>query len=657
MLSRSVRGFSAAVALVVGTTAVANPPKPYFTDVTAEVGLSGQPVFRIAVADVNGDGYEDLLIHLQPDPASGDVLDKQILYLNLEGATPGTRTFVDYTLESGIRADRAGTGGGRHSDAGIFADVDNDGDLDLFTNVYVHRSYTLNMGTNDLLLNDGEGHFTLAPNSPFHTEPIYNTAAEVFVDYDLDGSVDLFIGNWYCPAAGVPDWCDPGLLTDGISVDQLYQGHGDGSFTNVTTSAGLDAASTVVYGIAAFDWNDDGYLDLFAAPYSHTSIYSEPRHWQNNGDGTFTQVQSTSNYVANRGFGSNVASFGSLPWDYDNDGDVDFAEVLTHGGSDTGKYSGPVRNDAGVFSWDWSRVVGRGTEDPCTNHDGDHHLAWTDFDGDGLTDFLLTESGYASACGGVDNNRVLLFRQAPDHTFSPDTVGSGLDPINDNLWSPGNVVPVDFDRDGDEDLFVGLGSGVGIKLYRNDVGTLNNWVSVTLEGLGGACFANRSAIGARIEVTAGATTWTREVWAGNGHQGPQKPLRQTIGVGAASTIDSIRVRWPNQSQFVSELTNVAANQALTLREPGDPENLGVERQGNDLVLSWNDAVIPATGWNVYRDAAADPSGWGPPHDPGVTDEDPGTPGVQHTDVGAASDASSYFYLVTTVTACGETPLR
>ncbi len=656
-MSRSAWFFLLLAVLAGSPAAEANPPKPYFTDVTDEVGLGGVPVFRIAVADVNGDGYEDLLIHLQPDPATGDVLDKQFLYLNVEGSSPGTRQFVDTTLESGIRADRAGTGGGRHSDAGIFADVDNDGDLDLFTNVYHHRTYTLNQGTNDLLLNDGRGHFSLAPNSPFHTEPIYNTAAEVFVDYDLDGYVDLFIGNWYCPPAGVPDWCEPGLLTDGISYDQLYRGHGDGSFTNVTQSAGLGAAATVVYGIAAFDQDDDGYVDLFAAPYSHTSIYSEPRHWRNNGDGTFTQWQATSNYVANRGFGSNVASFGSMPWDYDNDGDVDFTEVLTHGGSDTGKYSGPVRNDGGVFLWDWSRVVGRDTEDPCTTHDGDHHAAWTDFDGDGLTDYLLTESGYASACGGVNNNRVYLMRQASDHSFSPDTVGSGLDEINDNLWSPGNVIPVDFDRDGDDDVFVGLGGAIGIKLYRNDVGNLDNWISVTLEGLGAACFSNRSALGARLEVTAGSTTWTREVWAGNGHQGPQTPLRQTLGVGTATTLDSIRVRWPNESLTVSELNDVAVNQFLHIREPGDPENLRVDKQGSDLRLSWDESAIAVTGWNVYRDMGPNPNGWGPPHDQNVTDEDPGTPGIQYTDTGAAADPSSYFYLITSVTTCGETPLR
>lgn len=633
-----------------------------FTDVTASAGLAGVPVFRISVADVNGDGYPDLLLHTKPDEMAGDVVDKQFLFINEPGDVPGdpfSRKFVDRTVGSGIRSNRAGTGAGRHSSAAIFADADNDGDLDMFTGVYHHRNFTLNLGTNELLLNDGTGRFTLSPFSTFHNEPIYNTAAEVFLDFDNDGKIDVWTGNWYCPSTGAGDWCVAGLGTDGLTYDQLYRGQGNGAFANVTAAAGLRAAATVDYGIAAFDWNGDGFTDLFAPPYSHTSVYSTPRHWRNNGNGTFTQVQASTNYDDNRGFGSNVASFGSMPADYDNSGTIDFLEVLTHGGTSTGKYSGPVSNVAGVFSWDWTRVQSRGSEDPCTVHDGDHHAAWFDYDGDGLQDYALTESGYGSSCGGVDNNRVYLFRQGTDHRFSPVTAGSGLDDINLNNYAPGNVVPADFDLDGDEDLFVGLDTQ-GIRLYRNNVGNLNRWIAVTLEGVGGAGFSNKSAIGAKVMVTAGGITQTREVYAGAGHQGPQRPLSLTFGLGQAAVVDRIRVRWPNSTLTVSELTNVATNRFLEIREPcdyaTDPSGLRVDKSGADLRLTWDDPGTLGWTWNVYRGPGPDASTWGAPHAIGVTDADPGTPGIQYQDVGATS-GDSYYYLVTAVNHCGETPLR
>ncbi len=425
-----------ALGLLAWATGVLAQTPPYFTDVTDQVGLTGAPGFRLSVADVNGDGYPDLLIHRRSNWSTGEVKNNQFLYLNVPGddpTDPYSRKFVDFTAESGIRANRQGTPDGRHSDSGIFADVDNDGDLDLFTLVYVHDNYTLQTDRNELLLNDGQGHFTLAPNSPFHLEPLYNSAAAVFVDYDNDGNVDLFVGNWY--------------FNDALTQDQLYQGHGDGSFTNVTDASGIGTAVTSVYGVASWDWNDDGYADLFAPSYSWTAFGADSIHWRNNGDGTFTQVQDQTGYNAYTGFLSTRASFGSMPADFDNDGDVDYMEILTHGDGDgaNGVHTTAVANVDGVFSWDFYRVDGRAAEDPDITHHGDHYSCWFDFDSDGLVDFALTESGY-------DNNRIYLFRQDPDHTFHPETVQSGINEINDLNLPPHNVIALDYDLDGDQDL-------------------------------------------------------------------------------------------------------------------------------------------------------------------------------------------------------------
>ncbi|MBN1355793.1 CRTAC1 family protein [bacterium] len=550
-------------------TAAPNPvPTPSFTEVSAELGLVDVYAFRIGIADVNGDRYPDLLIHLpcKEYPPDVDVMDKQCLYLNVPGDNPSDphdRKFIDFTEESNIRANREGTQDGRHSSSGIFVDVDNDGDLDLFTIVYIHDNEELPLqGTNELMLNDGQGHFTLAPNSPFHTESRYNTPSAVFLEIDNDGFIDLFIGNWY--------------IYDVLTQDYLYQGHGDGSFTNVTSTCGIEGFLTSIYAVAAFDWNGDGYMDIFEPSYSHTRPNAKYYHWQNNGDGTFTDVTEQSQYGIYGGYESGRSSFGSMPGDYDNDGDVDFIEVWTHGRNDgdVGRHTTVVTNIDNVCVWDFWRVAGRIDEDPAILHHGDHFAHFFDIENDGLQDFTLTESGY-------DNNRIYIFKQEPDHTFHPVTMDSGLWPINEADLPPANASPFDYDLDGDDDLAVGFAGSAGMHVYRNDVGTLNNWLTVRVEGAGRAGRSNRSAIGARVSVSTQETTCSREVYSCNGHQSPQIPYTLRFGLGSAEKVDTIRVNWPNEDRSETVLTDVAVNQFITIYEEstdGAPDNDGVRLQ-------------------------------------------------------------------------------
>jgi hypothetical protein len=92
-------------------------------------------------------------------------------------------------------------------------------------------------------------------------------------------------------------------------------------------------------------------------------------------------------------------------------------------------------------------------------------------------------------------------------------------------------------------------------------------------------------------------------------------------------------------------------------EPLDPSNLYVDKSGDDLILTWDDPLLTGLTWNVYRDPDPDPSTWGGPHHSGVTDEDPGTPGIQHTDAGAVGADVLLCYLITATNECGESPLR
>ena len=135
----------------------------------------------------------------------------------------------------------------------------------------------------------------------------------------------------------------------------------------------------------------------------------------------------------------------------------------------------------------------------------------------------------------------------------------------------------------------------------------------------------------------------------------------SFGLGSASIVDSITVNWPNAGQTSDLLTDVGVNQFVTVQEvcflAGDPSNLMVDIDGDDVLLTWDDPSVPELVWNVYRDEAPDPAGWGGPLEEGVMDGDAGTPGIQYRDTGAVSVGSVLFYLTTAVNECGETPLR
>lgn len=619
---------------------------PFFTEVTDQVGLTGRPGFRVTLCDINGDGFEDILLTRQNDPATENVYNKQVVLLNVQGDDPGdphSRKFIDFTAQSNILANRKGTNNGHAVEGMVCADVDNDGDNDLFLLTYIHRTWNIDMGKNDLMINDGQGHFSLATNSPFHLESLWNTAGASFVDYDLDGKLDLLIGNWYDKDSK-------------SQTAQLYKGNGDGSFSNVTAASGIGGGKVVSYATAVSDWNNDGWPDLFVPNYGWTQPECTSLHFRNEKNGTFKQVQTGTKYNQAASPLNGVASFGSMFYDYDNDGDMDFIEVMTHGkGDGAGSvHTTTATNVNNIFNWEYQRVKDRATEDPDITHHGDHIVSYIDFDYDGLIDFALTENGYS-------NNRLYLFKQAADHTFSPVTRSSGLWPINEANLSSLNVAVFDYDHDGDVDLITGFGDDVtGIRLYRNDIGTQNHWIQVHLKGAGIPGKSNKNATGARIEVTAGGVTQTREVFTSNGHQAPQIPFTQYFGLGSATNVTSITVRWPNSALTVTELDNVAVDQILELEEPcpraADPEELMVTKQSGDIRLSWNDPGVVGLKWSIYREGTFDPHLWGPAYKKNVTDEDSGTPGVQQTDSGAAVPLVNYNYLIVSVNECGESPL-
>ena len=551
--------------------------EPVFRNVAAEVGAGGRRGARAAFVDLDGDGWPDL------------VIGRDIVLRNVRG------TFVDFTAESGINLP-AGEGATRRADLLLFGDVDNDGDIDIFSGRicdFEKEGATDHGQRNEILLNDGKGRFTALAKSGVRDHPA-TIVAGTFLDYDRDGVLDLWVGNQY-RQYGASLECYP---------SRLYRGNGDGTFADVTEKAGLLGVAEPgrrdsrrpVYGVTHFDWNDDGWTDLFVCAYG--------RQWnqlfQNRGDGTFIDVAEATGFDGDEDrsgaypewmqawwkeryggpraneapFRSNGNTFTCAPADFDSDGDLDCVlGEITHGwAGDSSDRTSLLVNEGAEKGFRFRRLVNAGV--PRTHADsrnwnqGDMHVAWLDYDLDGHQDLIISSSDYP------DDQRLRLYRQRPDHTFEDVTEKVGLD------WPASNAISIaDFDRDGDPDILAGRSMARLTKeqrealpdevaIWRNDQATGHHWLAVRLIGRGRGG-ANRSAIGARVRLTAGGITQTRDVSGALGHAGDRNALALLFGLGKATKVDRLEVIWngaPKEGSIPVVVAVDAVDRSLEVRE-------------------------------------------------------------------------------------------
>ncbi|MBN1774266.1 MAG: CRTAC1 family protein [Deltaproteobacteria bacterium] len=597
---------------------------PHFYQATLEAGFDRDQLYVLgnvmASADLDGDGYPDLLIHrgaagVRDDPETDppQAWQKRVL-MNRPGT--GGRTFVDATVESEYGRTRDGSGLGRAASFAVVADADNDGDNDVFSATMISDDTgVVDPGDrSELLLNDGSGRFTPADSSAISTGPDehWPAHAATFLDADRDGRLDLFVGFQY-RRYGYPDLA---------LQDRLYHGAGDGTFTDVTDAAGL-TTHVGTYdegtnhrptdGTTACDIDGDGDDDLVVAAYGRQLDLL----WENQGDGTFVEIGREVGYASdgrddytdnemyrcycqsnpgvcdpappapriscastswNPGsddqpyrLGGNT--FSTICFDADNDGDFDlFNAGIRHWWA--GSSSDPSELLEQVPAPDargWT-LQRPGNETNGLERDwravdwneGDLTVSYVDFDNDGWKDVYLASSDYPDTRG-------FLFRRLPAGGYEElgRAAGIGHPGANAQTWA-------DFDRDGDLDLIVGsstMRSCCGwtepeVHYYRNDVGHLGNWVQLVLEG-DPAAGANRSAVGARVTVVAGDLTQVQQVSAGHGHYGLQNDLVLHFGLGAACDVDSVEVRWPDAAGTTERWEDLRGNYRIRLRQ-GSP---------------------------------------------------------------------------------------
>lgn len=551
-------------------------PAPFFVDVAGEMGLSTVAARRAALVDLNEDGFLDCVLR-----------DKEVnLFLN-----EGGKGFTLFSFESNLNAPGSGEIK-RPTELMIFADVDDDGDLDAFSGIFCDFLKTGFAGDrsfrNAILLNDGKGVFEPLADSGVEGDPATICSA-TFFDYDHDGLIDLFVGNQYKNYPEIPAY-----------QDRLYKGKGDGRFEDVTSAAGLETedetggrkSSKPSFGAGHCDFDNDGDQDLLVCIYGRQWNFL----WKNLGNGRFVDVaeetafdgdairhgkypERTKKYFFEKyneerkdekPFRANGNTFSVACADYDCDGDFDlFLGEITHGwAGDSSDLSALLVNQGEEQGYRFERrqdAIERKHDHPTSWNQGDIHVAWTDYDNDGRQDLIIASGDYA------DSQYLRLFRQLEDHSFIDITEACGFD------WEGSGGISIgDFDRDGDQDILIGkswmrlppercIGEFPAPALFRNDVGNRNHWITVQLRGKG-AGHSNRFGVGARIRVEAGGKVQIREIQGGCGHSGQFDPLEAHFGLGAATSIDRLTVRWPNKELLVQEFKDVKADRLIRIVE-------------------------------------------------------------------------------------------
>jgi hypothetical protein len=482
--------------------------------------------------DYDNDGWLDIFL-----VDGGSVTDRNVatrarsrLYRNR-----GNGTFEDVTAAAGITHSQYGMGA-------CAADYDNDGYVDL---------YVTNAGPNTLYHNTGRGTFIDVTRSAGVASSSLGTSC-AFADVDNDGFVDLFVTNYVdvtterrCGDSQVRAYCRPELYKGLPYV--LYHNNGNGTFTDVTREAGVYTTAGKGLGVVFGDYDDDGWPDFFVAnDLAPNFLFHNIGHGQFRDVALLAGVAMASDAKARAGMG---VDFG----DYDGDGKLDL--VVTNFMLEAHNL---FRNLGGGLFADATFESGLGA--PTLPFVG-FGVVFLDYDNDGRLDLAIANGHVLDNASHFTPNATYAERNLLFHNE-----GSGRLKEVGRISGPGfalesvhrGLAVGDIDNDGNLDLLVTT-NGQAVELLRNAGGTHGNSLLIKLIGRK----SNRDAIGARVTVTTGTTTQIREVKAGSSYLS-QSDLRIHAGVGSATVIDRIDIRWPaGETELVR---NVQANRIVTIVE-------------------------------------------------------------------------------------------
>jgi len=549
------------------------PARVSYTDVTKAAGIDfvhrhggqGRKYYIETTAaglcffDADGDGKQDLyFVQSGPLPGtprpSGTPLSR--LYRNR-----GDGTFEDITAKAGV-ANPNGYGSGCTA-----ADYDQDGDVDL---------YVTNFGPSVLYRNNGDGTFTDVTAAAGVRNGLY-AASAAFADYDLDGRPDLYVANYvdftmndqkYCGNLQEKrrSYCHPDAY-EGLP-DILYHNEGNGKFRDVTRAAGIGDPNGKSLGVVWFDFDRDGDDDLYVANDATPNVL-----YRNDGQGRFTDVTLVSGTCCSED-GKPQSGMGVDAADADGDGWQDlFVTNLSNEPNEL------YRNleGKGPFA---TVSYGAGLGEPSLLATG-WGTGLYDYDNDGDLDIVVTNGHpmddietvsdlltYAQKPALYANDGRGRFREigaAAGEPFAAADVGRGL-------------AIADYDDDGDLDLALNPNNRPA-HLWRNDGGAAaGHWISLKLVGTR----SNKDALGAFVTLTAGGRRQVREVRSASSYMS-QNDMRLHFGLGAATRVESIEIRWPNRSKTVETIG------------PQDPDRFLVVREGAGVVSALKPGEGRGTG--------------------------------------------------------------
>ena len=446
----------------------------------------------------------------------------------------GAGYFEDVTAGSG--AGDTGYGNGV-----AVGDFDGDGDEDL---------YVTNLGPNVLLRNDGDGRFVdVSPQAGVdHTG--WGTSA-VFFDFDRDGDLDLFVTNYLVwsrdseiacfDLAGAPDYCAPENY-DAPAPDVLFRNEGDGTFSDVTVAMGMGVFGPGL-GVAAADFNSDGWPDLFVANDGALN-----QLWLNRRGVAFSDDALAWGAATDRD-GKAKAGMGVAVADVEGDGDQDVLVVNLVGESDS------FHLNRGEYFEDAGASLGLAFRSRPFTRFG---VGWADFDNDGHLDLYL-----ANGRVGREGPRLEEDPYAEPNLLLRGTAEAKLEGVSPE----GGVAPPliatsraaafgDVDGDGGVDILVVNRDGPA-HLLRNLAGAGRQWLSLLPVEANG-----RVALGARVVTRVGTTTHTCEVRSAYSYQAANDPACH-LGLGSAAGADGVRIEWPDGTTECWKLPSV--NRRWTVR--------------------------------------------------------------------------------------------
>jgi hypothetical protein len=523
---------------------------PTFTDVTTAAGITfthengafGKKYLPetmgsgVAFLDADGDGWQDLLfVNSTTWPGRPAKRAVMALYRNNHDGT-----FSDVTAKAGLAVPMYGLGVAA-------ADYDNDGRIDI---------YVTALGQNHLFHNEGGLRFTDVTARAGVGHPGFSTSA-AFFDYDRDGQLDLYVANYVqwsiatdlvCSLDGKnKSYCTPETYKGQSGV--LYHNVGNGRFQDVTRQAGLEDPSSKALGVALLDYNGDGWMDLFVSNDTQPN-----RLYENGRNGTFKDVGVAAG-VAFNDAGVARAGMGVDAADYDGSGRPSL--VI---GNFSNEMIALYNNEGnGLFIDEAPRsVIGRESMLTLT-----FACFFFDYDLDGRPDIFAANGHVADDISTVQPR---VQYKEPPHLFR--NLGSRRFDAVSRTAGQAFGVPVvargaaygDYDNDGDPDLAIAVNGGPA-RLLRNTGGERSHRLRVRLISPGG----KRDAIGAyaRVVTAAGASPW-QMVKTGSSYLS-QSELPLTFGLGPASRITRIEVKWPDGK--TEQVTGIDPDQAITI-EPG-----------------------------------------------------------------------------------------